>query len=55
MIVFGKTGSHALADPGLDLFSDNRSLVGVDMTTLQDLYPEYVGHYFPCFILLTRL
>ncbi|KIA75610.1 polyketide synthase [Aspergillus ustus] len=41
MIVLGKTDAHALA--GLDLFSGNRTLVGVDITTLHDLYPELLS------------
>jgi hypothetical protein len=55
MIVLGKTDYRSHDDIGLDLFSGNRSLVSVDVTTLQDLYPEYVGHYFPCFTPLTGL
>ncbi|KAL2828561.1 hypothetical protein BJY01DRAFT_261540 [Aspergillus pseudoustus] len=43
MIILGKTDPRALAGLELDLFSGNRSLVGVDVATLQDLYPELLN------------
>ncbi|KAJ0422729.1 hypothetical protein BJY00DRAFT_322312 [Aspergillus carlsbadensis] len=43
MIVLGKTDSRALAGLDLDVFNGNRSLVGVDITTLEDLYPELLS------------
>jgi hypothetical protein len=54
MIVLGKADSNALAGLEPDIFSGNRSLIGVDFSTLQDLYSEYVEHRFPGFTPLTR-
>ncbi|KAL3465723.1 hypothetical protein BJX64DRAFT_285326 [Aspergillus heterothallicus] len=42
MIVLGKSDSHTFASLELDVLSGNRTLAGVDITTLEDLYSELI-------------
>lgn len=41
MIELGKQNFIGRAQLDIDLFAGNRSFIGVDFTTLRDLYQEY--------------